>query len=389
MSSASIEDILGDIFDNPIITDLSEANESIAKNFGKLGNNIGQDLRYTTDGNGQFFIEDSSGDIKVNVNELNTLKLEGNFTDLFNNLGIDTGSLNSDIQDQINELTEKAKLNPYNSTNTNFTETKNTISDYQESKGIDPNPQSADDLQKQITDKGTGDTKSMFEKIKSGAKLGTFVVFTAGTIAGIADIYNEIKNHQKEMNGCWLVNNSDNTKCKIIEFSCEDQNSIPVNYNKCNLCTPQLFNTDHTCIDTNKNYNPFNCTIDSIKTISNPANTNLPLCGTQKGQCDCLLKSGVNPVCCSDDTNMCNSNTIFVPSGYFLKCVNVSWWEAFGDAVGSELNNITKNLFGPLGNIFNEIMEILGILIAVLVGLVILFYFGKFIFNRIRGNSKK
>lgn len=192
-----------------------------------------------------------------------------------------------------------------------------------------------DDFQKSCKEKPDEEV-GRWQKIKDKGKIAALAV------AGIG-FYTAIKDHQDQMNGCWLVNIKSGEKCKVQPLTCDDGARNAVSNSACAICTNWssqsiCFNLcNGTQCDKNKD---IICT-----TPSNCCNTTPPT--TPPTPIDCLPTEPDTSKCDSDGmcSNLCNSSSYNnIPSGWSLVCSNVSWWGAATDLIGDLPGDITSIL---------------------------------------------
>lgn len=137
-------------------------------------------------------------------------------------------------------------------------------------------------------------------RVEVGKWIKRTIIFTGVTI-GLVEIYKLIRDHQRALNGCWLIKASNGQKCKVKTLTCFDENTMQCSNEALNQCGPQkinpCFSTD-TCIK----YEGNNCV------------TTLGQCS--EGICNKLY---------------CDNSKIETPPGYKLVCINVNFWTAAFD----------------------------------------------------------
>jgi hypothetical protein len=181
-------------------------------------------------------------------------------------------------------------------------------------------------------------------------------------------LYDDIKNHQNAMNGCWLVNTTSGNKCKIGLLSDASTTANPTDPNSpfaiCDVCTDYLGESTANTSGFGPNFGTsspstscpalsFNPGLSSnLKTIfsGNPpagispysAQSGYPGTGYD-GKGNCPFKfNAIQTTCVTQfsggDGNACdgggcdNSNNQYnLPANCVLKCVNVGFWGAFND----------------------------------------------------------
>jgi len=181
------------------------------------------------------------------------------------------------------------------------------------------------------------------------------------TYIALEQLYNDIKDHQNAMNGCWLVNTASGNKCKIgllSDSSTMKQDSTNP-FAICDICTDYL--GEATTVNTSgfgPNFGNPNCTAlsfnpglsSNLQTILgsppkgiSPYSAQSGYPGISDGSGTCPFKfNGSSTTCVTQfsggdgsacDGNGCdNSNNQYnLPANCILKCVNVGFWGAFND----------------------------------------------------------
>jgi hypothetical protein len=183
------------------------------------------------------------------------------------------------------------------------------------------------------------------------------------TYIALEQLYDDIKDHQNAMNGCWLVNTTSGNKCKIglLSDSSTTKTDTKNPFTICDICTDYL--GESTTTNTSglgPNFGQSSCPAlsfnpglsSNLKTIfpdsppkgisPYPGASSYPGTGYDgKGNCPfkfnavqttCVTQftGDVNTAC---DGNGCdNSNNQYnLPANCVLKCVNVGFWGAFND----------------------------------------------------------
>ena len=201
------------------------------------------------------------------------------------------------------------------------------------------------DVNPRLKSRLTSKLETLEKKVRAAAEKGN--VFKAGTWikrgvflgAGIITtgiVYSEILKHRDIMNGCWLVDIKTGEKCKISSLTCHDK---------------ALDKTDHICGSYNvcgkDGISP--CFAENTCVTRNPAG----VCTKTIGKC---TKGKCNPLCSIN-------SPIRFPSGKRLQCVDVNFWGAAEDFVGSSLTGV----FGE------NFIFISGLIIAIIIIVLILF----------------
>ena len=129
---------------------------------------------------------------------------------------------------------------------------------------------------------------------------------------GLAWFYNKVTEHQKLMNGCWLLKmgSSGNTKCKLESLCCRDADTISAEVAAL-LCSPQQSGLECGAGGCCVAYETGQC----VKTLGE--------------KCD----SGLCHPACSQTANI-----IEVPSPHRLVCVEMNFWDAAEDFVDETLD---------------------------------------------------
>jgi hypothetical protein len=246
----------------------------------------------------------------------------------------------SDITTLQNTLKQDALLTKI------FASDPQTINEFNDmlSENKDPNAikikKLVDDLQKSCKENPKEEV-GRWKKIKDAA---TIAALAAGGIA----FYTAIKDHQNEMNGCWLVNIKSGQKCKVQPLTCDSGARNAVSDAPCLICGNW---SQSSCFNT-CNGTQCNKTIDGICTpppgncCNTTPSTTPP---TSPTKIDCLHNdpSTIQGNCDSDGmcSNLCNSSSYNnIQSGYSLVCSNVSWWGAAIDLIGDIPGDITSML---------------------------------------------
>jgi hypothetical protein len=201
---------------------------------------------------------------------------------------------------------------------------------------------------------------SRFERWKEMGKDGLRkLVKVAAVGLGSAALYTFIKKHQNDMNGCWLIKISSGERCKIMELTCKSSkasdNQACANFNTCNGI---------------------------------PCADDVPADPKDKSDCDCCDPTDIatridcipeRPPKCKDCSSLCSKEYRYIKQGYSLKCVDVDFWGAFNDAFGQ--------LEGQAAGIMKKILKYLVMGCAILLGVVILVYVGKFAISKVMSKA--
>jgi hypothetical protein len=190
--------------------------------------------------------------------------------------------------------------------------------------------------------------------------------------AGIYTVYSLIKAHQNAMNGCWLYNTVDGSKCKISELTCNpDCRNTTTNGDL--LCS--------SCQDLKKcSANQLNrCMIGGIVDTKK---TN-PVCTDDSKTTDCKSTDGNNMCasCLSNDSgscaSVCETENFNLASGYIVQCQDVDFWTAAGDAAQQPIKFATDFLQQIL-----TIFKYTAIGIAILIAIYLVFQVILYLMHR-------
>ena len=171
-------------------------------------------------------------------------------------------------------------------------------------------PVSFKDFQEQVSHM-QGRIDNMIKELQSKVvddkvTVGTWVkrtIYVAGGIITMTMLYEEIKKHQKKLNGCWKVELSTANKCKVGSLTCpeyaEQLNNPCSEDNSCvsDVCHFPCFDP-RTCIDYDEDNH----------------------CATTIGMAKC-----------KGPCKLCSKKWVQVPTGYQLVCVNMSFWQSADD----------------------------------------------------------
>ena len=278
-----------------------------------------------------------------------------------------------------------------------------------------PDPKSPEEMAEQSNK--TKLSEKVEKKVKSGGKVGRWIKYTleVGAMAWTYEqLYTAIKQHQNSMNGCWLIDNNSNDKCKLKLLTC----------NKADITSATGFTLCDYCTDgTNCGNLKFNPCIAGFGVCPNthkptdsdipggPVVKNLPSCVTNNCKyctttntipgnytdnaisadkscldsgCPCITRLG--DACINDNkdqncSSFCDASNFMLPPNQSLRCVNASFWGAADDFVGGGLFDAEK--------ILGEIIKIALYILIGVVGMVIIIWLIKFIFNRITAKKEK
>jgi|APFre7841882793_1041355.scaffolds.fasta_scaffold02422_2 hypothetical protein len=256
------------------------------------------------------------------------------------------------------------------------------------------------------------------EKKKEGSNWDTAKSWLKwiGATAGGVLIYDEIKQHQNECNGCWIVNSKTGDKCKIMDLSCDPANVDPgANGSVCPICTDVLGGSNGQSNSSANNFGVSGNTCPSLSWApgfasniqdnnSTKALLTLPIPsgytnnypgGEADGNGNCLYTNastttslpcggkqsctGVTGPC--DDTT-CNSSTYTLPPNCILKCVNMTLLEALDDMLPGILPDAPNNI---LSSIIKYLLYALGIIL----GVYLIYIVGKWVFSKMTSSHSE
>jgi len=279
----------------------------------------------------------------------------GDLGKIMTDLGADLGDTEvskfvSDYESAYNKQPGIEDIKDVGDTEAHGSDVEQKVGDVQNTDDLDEalkkNKELSDDFKKKIDEL----KKKAEEDAKTGKKssVGKWVkrlLYAGLAVAGIGEIINLIKQHEAEMNGCWLVEKSSGTKCKVGMLTC---NSDARKYGtQCGSISGCGKNKDEACFTntTCVKYNP-------------PPSKGVPqTCKTTLTQCTD-----------GDCSEYCDVTKISVPEGYFLTCVNVNFWGAASDLF-EEPFNFGSNILGSITKILKYALYI-GLL---LLGLYVLY----------------
>lgn len=226
-----------------------------------------------------------------------------------------------------------------------FTEAESLNTNIDNTRNAPPDPNSEEDFNKQranspnIDEKMSEVEEQIKEDVKSGKKTtaGKWVktsLLLGFSALGVFSLYNLIKAHQNEMNGCWLINvNGD--KCKIDKLTC-DSAAKKAGNQICRECDLSKSSKDEC-------FNP--CKIENK--IKNPVGF---CCDEQMTGCTKNCSTQCAPDCNSGEGCVnCNCQIYSCPSNFSMRCVSVSFWDAALD--------ICEDIFGYPILLFNTGIE--------------------------------
>lgn len=204
----------------------------------------------------------------------------------------------------------------------------------------------------EILDKHKSDIGDQFnEQIKrlkndSGfpnVKIGTFlkyVLVLGGTAFGLAEAYQAVKNHQNNVNGCWLIkiqnegSSFDSEKCKVKILTCNS--NYDVSNNNRQFCYCEAANNPSGPISCNSSIYPTNnCGTGSTDCFA------ADMCVSYTGPtgstgCNGTLSELACPSGAPDVSDYCDCSKIQCPEGWILKKVNMDFWAAAADMFGND-----------------------------------------------------
>ena len=247
---------------------------------------------------------------------------------------------------------------------------KNPTTDAENAK-VEDNPnikKAKGDLVKEADDakkegKTTVDKGKWVERAFDLAKLAAL-----GT--GIGLLVKAIKDHQKAMNGCWLVENSSGNKYKVRMLTCESGErgsnccgswgDIPGNSKGVATCAVHAKCCDYNSDPSNKDA-AIICQkyrIDKTGKVIMSTDGKTPLCKQCVGQCD------ENTSCSS----LCDCSKVAnCPAGTRLVCMNVDFWGAAGDFLGDAFGGLVGGFLKGLWRVAKWIILAIGIVILAVV----------------------
>lgn len=196
--------------------------------------------------------------------------------------------------------------------------------------------------------------------------------FLAALTAGGIALYEFIKKHQNECNGCWLIDDKTGSKCKVEPLTCNSDYRTSDNLCKssdllgCDATIPDCSGATGSslCFQTSVSSKGGTC----MKFGPNPDTTK-----TTQVCVNCLSQCGG-----SDPCNNCSCSTIQCPSGKHLQCMNLTWMEALGDLLDKP--------FDSGFDILQKILKIVGIALLIILGLFLIYILISFLFKL---NSQK
>ena len=228
--------------------------------------------------------------------------------------------------------------------------------------------------------------KTWGESLKDGVEKITKFALLALTAAEVAEL---IKKHQKEMNGCWIVNSQTGDKCKISYLQCGDDadtnNACAFNIKdgsggsavpKCN--TPTSFTDICKCGKSKNEYclDPKICLDDKAKGATTSTTCNVTL--DKICQLDKEAKNDTCPAGCDGGTG----NLPPLTGNLHYKCVKVSFWSAAADWTENTITDLAKKVIDIGGNILGDILKkFWPVLLVVFIGFIIFAVFNFYISN--------
>lgn len=200
---------------------------------------------------------------------------------------------------------------------------------------------------KEIKERATEAEQKGEKTVESGSKKSwSRVKFAIGLIvAGVTLdwLYNKAKEHQNELNGCWLVY-QDGSKCKVQTLTCDSDAR-----NSGQICTQaQMMG----CGDGGKD--PCFTTKTCIKWNKDGKTCDKYLSGCSSGKCQ-----------------YCSCSQIPCPKGATLVCKNVSFGEALSDFIGKPLD-WGAGVLSDIGKWIKRAIIGIIIIIAVIIGIMLL-----------------
>ena len=222
-------------------------------------------------------------------------------------------------------------------------------------KEIGKDPVSAEEFEEQVKKNKALEkrVKELEDKTKEDAKkgkkseVGKWIKRAIGVV-GIAALYGMIKQHQDEMNGCWLVSTkgTDGSKCKVKILTCSsDERNAG---DPCPLPTPGCGTKDkpESC------FTPDTCIKYKPLPSGSPPGT--------KQECAAKL-----PQCTSGKCSpYCDCSKVQCPPDHILQCVQVSFWGAAEDFFQKPFDfagGMAKKIFFILLWVLGGILLVVGI----------------------------
>lgn len=256
--------------------------------------------------------------------------------------------------------------------------------------------------------------EDQIDKTKEGSNWDTAKSWLkwAGLLTGAYITYEAILQHQKEVNGCWIVNSKTGDKCKIIDLSCNGTNVDPGNNGKpCPICTDVLGGNNNESNSSANNFGTTNCPTLSWSPglasniqgtpalltlpISNYTQTNTYPGGEAKSDGNCPNKYGTLTVAvpcggsnsCSNvngpcDDTMCNSSTYNLPPNCILRCVNMTLLESLDDMLPGILPDAP-------GNILSSIIKYLLYALGIILGVYLIYIVGKWVLSKMTSSHSE
>jgi hypothetical protein len=179
------------------------------------------------------------------------------------------------------------------------------------------------------------------------------------TYIALEQLYDDIKDHQNAMNGCWLVNTTSGNKCKIglLSDSSTTKTDTKNPFTICDICTDYLGEPTTNTSGFGPNFGQSSCPAlsfnpglsSNLNTILGSPPKGISPYSAQSGYpgtgyggtgkcpfttfsttCVTQFTGGVDNAC--DGGGCDNSNNQYnLPANCVLKCVNVGFWGAFND----------------------------------------------------------
>ncbi len=205
--------------------------------------------------------------------------------------------------------------------------------------------------------------KKLDEKSKS--TVGTWLK-RAASIYGAISVYEAVKQHQKEINGCWLINTvsgNQEDKCKVSRLTCPGANKTSQNFRNCGEC--------HTDCK-GAYFDP--CLKDNSIQTKQPSSNDI--CSN----CTCTSDCTDTSINCMN----CVVTKFNIPAGYTLYCKNVDFFGSLVDLTNSTLDT-AENIVSKIVNILKYIA--LGIIILFVIYLMIRLIL--YLIQNSKGSKKK
>ena len=199
------------------------------------------------------------------------------------------------------------------------------------------------------------DINKINEEVKKNSDIsyGTYVKTSVklGIIAsGVFLLTKFIKEHQKAMNGCWMINLKTGDKCKVTNLCCGDTNKSG------KMCEQ----TPTSCTQYNnrgeKQENKTSCFTDAACVTVNESGNCAETISSKGDKCKGKKTCSI----------YCDSSKIEVPEGFQISCVNVDFYGAMADVVATPFNvagDLIKKVINIAKYIFFGVVILIGLII--------------------------